>query len=65
MGGALGRNREELRLFADEQAALRRVATLVANRVPPGELFAAVVAEAQRLFDGGGEPAGGRHFADR
>ncbi|HEV7791203.1 MAG TPA: hypothetical protein VGP05_19515, partial [Pseudonocardia sp.] len=37
--------REELRVLADEQAALRRVATLVARGVPPGEVFAAVAQE--------------------
>jgi signal transduction histidine kinase len=36
---------------ADEQAALRRVATLVARTAPADELFAAVAAEAGRLFD--------------
>jgi signal transduction histidine kinase len=36
---------------ADEQAALRRVATLVARSAPPDELFAAVAAEAGRLLD--------------
>src|SRR4051812_13933345 len=34
--------RGEVRRLADEQAALRRVATLVARAVPPNELFAAV-----------------------
>ncbi len=33
---------EELRVLAEEQAALRRVATLVARGVPPDEVFAAV-----------------------
>jgi signal transduction histidine kinase len=42
--------RVELRGFADEQAALRRVATLVARATPPGEVFAAVAAEAGRLL---------------
>ena len=42
--------REELREFAEEQAALRRVATLVARGAPPGEVFAAVTAEAGRLL---------------
>ncbi|HYZ54867.1 MAG TPA: GAF domain-containing protein, partial [Streptosporangiaceae bacterium] len=42
--------RMELRGFADEQAALRRVATLVARAAPPGEVFAAVTAEAGRLL---------------
>lgn len=32
-------------LLADEQAALRRVATLVAHRTPPAEVFAAVAQE--------------------
>ncbi len=41
---------EQLRVLAEEQAALRRVATLVARGVPPEELFAAVVEEAGRLF---------------
>ena len=41
---------EQLRVLAEEQAALRRVATLVARGVPPEESFAAVVEEAGRLF---------------
>ena len=36
--------------MADEQAALRRVATLVAARRPPDEVFAAVTEEVGRLF---------------
>jgi GAF domain-containing protein len=36
--------------LADEQAALRRVATLVARAVPPDELFVAVIAEVGRLL---------------
>jgi signal transduction histidine kinase len=36
---------DELRQLAEEQAALRRVATLVAEAVPPDEIFAAVVDE--------------------
>ena len=35
----------ELRAFAEEQAALRRVATLVARAASPDEVFAAVTAE--------------------
>ena len=35
-------SRDELRALADEQAALRRVATLVARGAPPEEVFAAV-----------------------
>ena len=42
--------RVELRSSAEEQAALRRVATLVARGVPPEEVFAAVTAEAGRLL---------------
>ena len=42
--------REELRRFAEEQAALRRVATLVAQAAPPEDVFAAVAAEAGRLL---------------
>ena len=42
--------RVELRGFAEEQAALRRVATLVARAAPPEVLFAAVAAEAGRLL---------------
>ncbi len=40
----------EVRGFAAEQAALRRVATLVARAAPPEEVFAAVAAEAGRLL---------------
>jgi signal transduction histidine kinase len=39
-----------LRGFAAEQAALRRVATLVARSAPPAEVFAVVTEEAGRLF---------------
>jgi signal transduction histidine kinase len=43
--------RVELRGFADEQAALRRVATLVARPARPDEVFAAVTEEVGRLLD--------------
>jgi GAF domain-containing protein len=43
--------RVELRGFAEEQAALRRVATLVARAAPPEEVFGAVAAEAGRLLE--------------
>jgi signal transduction histidine kinase len=43
-------NGEELRVLAEEQAALRRVATLVAGRVAPEALFAAVVEEVWLLL---------------
>jgi len=42
--------REELRGFAAEQAALRRVAVLVARGAPPEEVFAAVAGEAARVL---------------
>jgi signal transduction histidine kinase len=42
--------RVELRGFAEEQAALRRVATLVARAASPEEVFAAVAEEAGRLL---------------
>jgi signal transduction histidine kinase len=42
--------RVELQGSADEQAALRRVAELVARAAPPEEVFAAVTAEAGRLL---------------
>ena len=38
-------------VLADEQAALRRVATLVARQPSPAEVFAAVTEEAGRLLD--------------
>ena len=40
----------EYRRIADEQAALRRVATLVARAAPPQEVFAAVAEEVGRLL---------------
>jgi signal transduction histidine kinase len=43
--------RMELRGFAEEQAALRRVATLVARPARPEEVFAAVSEEVGRLLD--------------
>jgi signal transduction histidine kinase/uncharacterized protein YoaH (UPF0181 family) len=45
---------EDLRRLADEQAALRRVATLVARGVPPAQLFEAVSAEVARLVPADG-----------
>jgi PAS domain S-box-containing protein len=41
----------ELGRLAGEQAALRRVATLVARGVPPAEVFAAVAEEVEQLLD--------------
>jgi GAF domain-containing protein len=43
---------EQLAGLADEQAALRRVATLVAQSVAPAELFAAVTKEVAHVFSG-------------
>ena len=42
--------REERRAVAAEQAALRRVATLVARGAPPDEVFTAIAREVGRLF---------------
>jgi signal transduction histidine kinase len=41
---------EAIARLAEEQAALRRVATLVAQGAPPAEVFAAVSAEVDRVF---------------
>ncbi|WP_343952289.1 GAF domain-containing protein, partial [Nonomuraea longicatena] len=41
---------DQLLCFADDQAALRRVATLVATGMPPEEVFAAVAAEVGQLL---------------
>jgi signal transduction histidine kinase len=43
--------RTEVRAFADEQAALRRVATLVARGARPEQVFAAVTEEVGRVLD--------------
>jgi PAS domain S-box-containing protein len=42
--------RAEVERLADEQAALRRVATLVARGEPPAEIFTAVSREVERVF---------------
>jgi signal transduction histidine kinase len=47
---ASAETREELRRIANEQAALRRVATLVARGLPPAAVFAAVADEVAALF---------------
>ena len=41
----------EVKRLAEEQASLRRVATLVARGVPPAEIFSAVSDEVEQLFD--------------
>jgi GAF domain-containing protein len=43
--------REEVTLLADEQAALRRVATLVARGAPSAEVFDSVATEVGKLFN--------------
>ncbi|MCW3066889.1 MAG: hypothetical protein JWN32_4061 [Solirubrobacterales bacterium] len=50
MGRSLETSSDELRQLADEQAALRRVATLVAQGVPSTDLLTAVVGEVERLL---------------
>jgi signal transduction histidine kinase len=50
MAGSLETSRDQLSRLAEEQAALRRVATLVARGVPPAEVFAAVAEEVGRLL---------------
>src|SRR4051812_19648660 len=55
--------RESLAQVADEQAALRRVATLVAAGAPPAEVFEAVSAEAAALI-GADASALGRYEED-
>jgi signal transduction histidine kinase len=46
----LEESRDELRRLADEQAALRRVATLVARGVPPAEVLPAVAQEVRQIL---------------
>jgi GAF domain-containing protein len=48
---ANGEAREELEQLVAEQAALRRVATLVAHAVPAAEVFEAIAGEAGQLLD--------------
>jgi signal transduction histidine kinase len=50
INASLEASREELRALAEEQAALRRVATLVARGVSPTEVFAAVTVELGHLL---------------
>ena len=49
-GGRDPRGQARLRQLAEEQAALRRVATLVAQATPPEAVFAAVAEEVGRLL---------------
>jgi signal transduction histidine kinase len=50
LAAANAESREELRVLAEEQAALRRVATLVARGVPPAEVFSAVAQEVRHIL---------------
>jgi signal transduction histidine kinase len=50
MARSLEASRDDLQLLAEEQSALRRVATLVARGDPPSDVFAAVVTEVCRLL---------------
>jgi PAS domain S-box-containing protein len=50
-GIADAESRAALGRLADEQAALRRVATLVAEGVPPAEVFSALAEEVSRLLE--------------
>jgi len=50
MGASLERGQAELAALAAEQAALRRVATLVAHGAPPPAIFAAVAKEIGELL---------------
>lgn len=50
MAGSLEESRRELDGIVEEQAALRRVATLVASGVPPAQVFDAVAMEVGRLL---------------
>jgi signal transduction histidine kinase len=49
--GALEASRDELARLLAEQAALRRVATLVARGIDPADIFSAVAEEVRRLLD--------------
>jgi signal transduction histidine kinase len=49
--------RNEVTLLAQEQAALRRVATLVAKGVPAPDIFSAVSSEVERMFGLDREPS--------
>lgn len=49
MAGSLQADRRQLRRVVEEQAALRRIATLIARGVSPSEIFAALAAELGRI----------------
>src|SRR6185436_6941860 len=50
MGASLERGRDELAALAEEQAGLRRVATLVARGASPDDVLAAVASEIGQLL---------------
>jgi signal transduction histidine kinase len=50
MANSLQKDRDELARLAEEQAALRRIATLVARGAPPHEVFGAVTEQVGRLL---------------
>jgi signal transduction histidine kinase len=50
MAGSLAASRDALRRVAEEHAALRRVATLVARGDPPSQVFGAVAGETGRIL---------------
>jgi signal transduction histidine kinase len=50
MANSLQEDRDELARLAEEQAALRRIATLVARGAPPHEVFGAVTEQVGRLL---------------
>jgi len=56
MGTAIANveGRVDVQRLVEEQAALRRVATLVARGVEPAEIFSAVIDEVDGLFGRGG-----------
>jgi GAF domain-containing protein len=56
MGSSLQTSRDRLTRLLEEQAALRRVATLVARGIHPVEIFSAVAEEIGRLL--GADTAG-------
>jgi signal transduction histidine kinase len=58
-------SRDELRVLAEQQAALRRVATLVARGMPPSEVFSAVAGEMARCLGGYHHSVLFRYEADR
>jgi signal transduction histidine kinase len=61
---ASAQGRADLRTVADEQAALRRVATLVARAAPPAEVFTAVAAEVARIVPEADATFVGRYDSD-